>query len=177
MSDETLAKLHKAGPIKATDASGSFELEFGKDGSLTQSLEFEVNENGINGKVRMKSKMDACPDADGRVTVESEVDSQMSVKGKPGTGGRVQTTFKYERYLDDDAHLRNTADGVARSLHIRMGGYENFESQSVELTFGHKRDGNIIFEHHDEQGFSIFRPDEVKRSAEIGERTRNFCRQ
>ena len=57
-------------------------------------MEFDVNESGLNGKVKMKSKMAACPDADGKVTVDIEVDSQMSVSGKPGTGGSVHTTVQ-----------------------------------------------------------------------------------
>ena len=126
-------------------------------------MEFEVNEHGVNGKVKMKSKMDACPDENGKVTVEIEVDSQMSVQGKPGTGGSVHTQFKYERYLDDDAHLIDTADGAASSLHVRMGGIENFESQFVDVTTGHKRGGEASFEHHAEGGLSIFRMDEVER--------------
>ncbi len=167
MSDKELADLNKAGPIKHASDRGSAEMQFAEDGSLSQSMEFEVTEQGLNGKVRMKSKMDACPDADGRVTVEIEVDSQMSVSGKPGTGGHVQTKFKYERYLDDDAHLIDTGDGSASNLDVKMGGYENFESQSVDLTSGHERGGKVIFENHDEQGFSIFRPDEVERTQKL----------
>ena len=50
---------------------------------MTQSMEFDVNEHGLNGKVKMKSKMTACPDVDGKVTVDIEVDSQMSVRASP----------------------------------------------------------------------------------------------
>lgn len=167
MSDKDLAALSDAGSVKHNGGGGSAELQVAKDGSLTQSMVFEVNEDGLNGKVKMKLKMTACPDADGKVTVESEVDSQMSVSGKPGTGGSVHTQFKYERYLDDDAHLIDTGDGGASNLRVRMGGMENFESQSVELTVGHQRGGQPIFEHHDERGFSIFRPDEVARTQEL----------
>ena len=110
MSDERLAELSEAGPIKFGNDSGSAKFQLAKDGSLTQSMEFDVNEHGVNGKVKMKSKMDACPDENGKVTVETEVDSQMSVQGKPGTGGSVHTQFRYERYLDDDAHLMDLAN-------------------------------------------------------------------
>jgi hypothetical protein len=167
MSDKELADLSAAGSVKHEGGGGSAQLQVGKDGSLTQSLEFDVKEGGLYGKVKMKIKMDACPDVSGKVTVDIEVDSQMSVSGKPGTGGHVQSKFKYERYLDDDAHLINTADGGAANLRVRMGGYENFESQSVDLTIGHERGGKTIFEHHDEQGFSIFRPEEVERTQEL----------
>ena len=167
MSDKELADLSAAGSIKHEGGGGSAQLQISKDGSLSQSMEFDVNEHGLNGKVKMKIRMAACPDADGKVAVDIEVDSQMSVSGKPGTGGHVQTKFKYERYLDDDAHLIDTGDGGASNLRVRMGGMENFESQSVELTIGHERGGKPIFEHHDEQGFSIFRPAEVERTQEL----------
>jgi hypothetical protein len=167
MSDKDLAKMNEAGPIKHEGQGGSAVFIVGEDGSLSQSLEFEVNSDGINGKVKMNTKMDACPDADGRVTVEIDVDSQMSVSGKPGTGGHVQTHFKYERFLDDDAHLMDSADGGASDLRVRMGGYENFESQSVDISTGYERGGKETFQHHDEHGFSIFRPEEVERTQKL----------
>ena len=167
MSDAELKELSSKGPIKRADSSGSMEFQVGEDGSLSQSMEFEVNNDRINGKVKMNTKMDSCPDADGRVTVEIEVDSQMSVKGKPGTGGHVKSEFKYERYLNDDARLIDTAGGSASKLRINMGGYENFESQSVDITVGHDRGGNPINDSHDQQGFSMFRPDEAERTRNL----------
>lgn len=164
MSDERLAELVNAGPIKFGGKDGNAAVEFGKDGSLSQSMEFEVNHNGLNGKVKIKTRMDACPDPQGKVTVDLDVDSQMSVSGKPGTGGRVRSQFKYERYLDDDARLIDTGEGGAANLRIQMGGFENFESQSVDITTGYRRDGEPIFENHGEQGYSIFRPEEVERT-------------
>ena len=134
-------------------------------------MEFEVNKNGINGKVKMKSKMSACPDPDGKVTVDIDVDSQMSVSGKPGSGGFVHSTFKYERYLNDDARLIDTADGAASSNHIRMGGFENFQSQTFEVTTGHARGGKEIFMEHAESGFNIFELDEVRKAVKLVEAT------
>lgn len=164
MSDERLAELVKQGPIKFDGKGGNTEIQIGADGALAQSMTFEVNEHGLNGKVKVKTRMDACPDPQGKVTVEIEVDSQMSVSGKPGTGGYVHSTFKYERYLDDEAHLIDSGDGGASNLHIQMGGFENFESQAADITTGYERGGNPIFEHHGEKGFSIFRPEEVERT-------------
>lgn len=164
MSDKELADLVKAGPIKLGGKDGNSAMEFGKDGSLSQSMEFEVNENGLNGKVKIKTRMDACPDPQGRVSVDMDVDSQMSVSGKPGTGGYVRSHFNYERYLDDDAHLIDTGEGGASNLRIQMGGSENFQSQSVDISTGHQRGGKPIFEHHNEQGFSIFQPGDVERT-------------
>ncbi len=161
MSDAELKDLSSKGVIK--DKGG--EAQFGEDGSLSLSLESEVNESGINGKVKMSVKMDACPDADGRVTVEIEVDSQMSVSGKPGTGGHVKSQFKYERYLNDDARMINTEDGVASKLHIKMGGYENFEVQSADLTFGHERGGERSTVWHDSN--TIFQTNEMERTSKL----------
>ena len=171
MSDAQLKELSDLGPIKHESDGGSAELQFGADGSTSQALEFEVKEDGLHGKVKMKTRMVTCPDAEGRVTVDIEVDSQMSVSGKPGTGGHVKSQFKYERFLDDDARLIDTADGGARKLRVNMGGYENFESQSVDLTTGYERGGNLIFENHGERGFSIFRPEEVERTRKLLEST------
>ena len=111
--------------------------------------------------------MDSCPDPEGKVVVTLDVDSQMSVSGKPGTGGYVRSQFKYERYLDDDAHLIDSDDGGASTLRIQMGGFENFQGQSVDITTGHERGGKPIFTNHEEKGFSIFRLDEVERTQEL----------
>jgi hypothetical protein len=167
MSDAELMEFSSKGPMKHVGNGGSAALELGADGSLSQSLEMEVNEKGVNGKLKMKTRMDACPDADGKVTVEIDVDSQMSVSGKPGTGGHVKSQFKYERYLDDDAQLVHTPDGRASHTRINMGGYENFESQSIDLTSGYRRGGSEIWEDNGERGFSIFRPEEVARTREL----------
>lgn len=167
MSDEHLAELVAKGPLKFDNKSGSAEIQLGKDGSISQSMEFEVNEGGLNGKVAIKTRMTACPDKEGRVEVAMDVDSRMSVTGKPGTGGSIHSTFKYERFLDDDAHLMDSDDGSASSLRIKMSGSENFQSQSVDITVGRQRGGEPIFENHGEQGLSIFRPKEVEHTRQL----------
>jgi len=167
LSDQELSELVARGPMKFDGKDGKSGIVVGQDGSLSQSMEFEVNEHGLNGKVKLKTKMDACPDPQGKVIIEIETDSRMSVSGKPGTGGRVHSQFKYERFLDDDAHLIDGGDGGAASLRIRMGGFENFESQSVDITTGYERGGKPIFENHGEQGYSIFRPEEVERTWQL----------
>lgn len=167
MSDAHLADLVKAGPIKFDGNGGKAEIRIGEDGSLSQSMELDVNEHGVNGKVKLKTRMDACPDADGKVTVTLQTDSQMSVSGKPGTGGSVHSEFRYERWLDDDAHLIDGGNGGASELRIRVGGIEDFRSQHVEITTGYGRDGTPVFRNHEESGYSIFRPDEVARTQEL----------
>lgn len=96
-----------------------------------------------------------------------EVDSRMSLSGKPGTGGSIRSNFKYERFLDDDAHLMTGDEGSASNLRIKMSGSENFQSQSVDITLGQKRGGGEIFENHGEQGMSIFRPGEVENTKRL----------
>jgi hypothetical protein len=168
LSDREISALTQAGPMKRSGESGSFEMQIGKDGSVTQSTEFEVNEHGINGKVKMTLRMDTCPDESGRVTIDIDVNSQMSVQGKPGTGGYVHTQMKYERYLDDDAHLIDGDDGSASKSRVRMGGFENFQQQSMDITFGYERGGAAISGAHGEQGFNIaLRPDETRRASEM----------
>jgi hypothetical protein len=167
LSDEELAGLSSKGPMKYSGAGSQAEMQIGTDGSVSQSMEFDVNDSGMNGKVKVKTRMTACPDVNGKLEVEVDVDSQMTVKGKDGVGGSVHSTFKYERYLDDDANLITTADGSASSNHIRMGGIENFESQYVDLTIGYERGGERIWNLHDEGGFSIFRPEEVERTRKL----------
>ena len=166
MSDDELSALTKAGAIKSNGESGSAEMQFGEDGSLTQALEFAVNESGLNGTVRTRTRMDACPDVDGRVSIDIEVDSTMTVVGKPGTGGSVHTEFKYERYLDDDAHLMNS-DGSAANMRIRMSGQEGSASQGTDMTLGYDRAGHSIVEERDAHGFGIFRPEDQKRAGKL----------
>lgn len=167
MSDAQLAEMVANGPLKFDGRGGKAEIRIGEDGSQAQSMEFEVKEEGLTGKVKLKTTMDACPDPQGRVSVTVEVDSQVGLTGKPGTGGYVRSEYKAERYLDDDAQLRTDAEGAASELRIRMGGYENGDGQHVDITTGTARGGQPIFEHHAEQGFSIFRPDEVQRTKDL----------
>ena len=169
MSDQELAALSKAGQLKSGTAAegGLAEMQFAADGSLTQSLEFVVQEQGLNGKVRTKTRMDACPDADGRVSIDIEVDSQMSVSGKPGTGGYFHTEFKYERYLNDDAHLSTSANDSASKLRVRLGGFEDLKSQSSDVTIGYDRSGKGILSEQDSNGFGIFRPEDSARAMKL----------
>jgi hypothetical protein len=168
LSDAELAALSKA-PLKSGNAAdgGTGELQFAADGSLTQALEFVVQEKGLNGKVRTKVRMDSCPDVDGRVSIDIEVDSQMSVSGKPGTGGYFHTEFRYERYLNDDAHLSAEPNSSTSRLRVRMGGYENFDSQRTDVTMGYGRDGKSFMTEQDSRGFGIFRPEDQGRAIKL----------
>lgn len=167
LSDERLAELVKAGPITLDGQGGRSEFRFAEDGSMQQQMTIDVNEQGVNGQVRINTRMDACPDADGKVRVHLEVESRMSVSGKPGTGGFVHSELDYARYLDDDAHLIADGSGAAATQRIRMGGSENFHQQQVDITLGRTRAGETTFQNNGESGYSIFRPDEVARTQEL----------
>ena len=167
-SDATLAELAKDGPMQLGGKEGGYKVTVGADGSIHQDIEFEGKvDDGLTGKVKVKMKMDACPDAQGRITVVSDVDSSVRVAAKAGTGGYVRSRFVYERWLDDDAQLMQGPEGSASRMDLRMGGYENYESQHLDISAGWKRGGSEVFENRLEQGFSIFRPDEVQRTKKL----------
>ena len=91
----------------------------------------------------------------------------MSVSGKPGTGGSVQTQFKYERYLDDDAHLIDTADGVHRTCASGWAATRTSKASPWTSPSATSAAAKPSTSYHDEQGFSIFRTDEVERTQEL----------
>ena len=77
-------------------------------GDATVTLTMEVKEGDVSGKVRVKLRMDTCPDANGRITVDVEVKSDMALAGSAGSGGSVTANMRFERHIDDDAR-RSTA--------------------------------------------------------------------
>jgi hypothetical protein len=167
-SDDKLAELAKEGPMQLGGKDGGAQVTIGADGSIGQEYTYEGKiADGLTGKLKVKMKMDACPDAQGKLTVVSDVDSSVRVTGKAGTGGYVRSHFVYERWLDDDAQLVHGPQGSASRMDLRMGGYENYESQHLDISAGWTRGGSGIFENRMEQGFSIFRPDEVKRTQDM----------
>lgn len=175
MSDERLAELAKAGPVKLggdKDGKGGAELKFGTDGSLDQTLEFEGKAtDGLSGKMKIKIHMDACPDPEGKLTVTLNVDSQMSVVGQPGVGGHVRSEFKLERFLDDDAHLIPD-HGTNASMTMSAGGTGGGKQQTFDLKMGFDRNAGSGYEDfNDYSGFSIFRMDEVKHAAKLAEQS------
>ncbi|MGV8923942.1 MAG: hypothetical protein ACOH1L_11450 [Thermomonas sp.] len=172
MSDQQLAELAKAGPIQLGGKDGGAELQFGEDGSLDQTIEFDgkVSE-GLIGKVKIKVHIDACPDPQGKLTVTLNVDSQMGVDGKPGVGGTVHSEFKLERFLDDDAHLISD-NGSTANMTLSAGSTQGDSSQSFDLRFGYGRDaGSAYQDFSNDRGFSIFRMDEVKHAAELAQQS------
>ena len=174
MSDEQLAELAKAGPVKlGADGKGGAELTFGADGSLDQTLEFEGKAtDGLSGKMKIKVHIDACPDPEGKLTVTLNVDSQMSVVGQAGVGGHVRSEFKLERFLDNDAHLIQDNGGSTASMTMSAGGTVGGKPQSFDVRMGYGRQPGSGYEDFgDHSGFSIFHMDEVKHAAQLAEQS------
>ena len=169
MSDERLSELVKEGPMRVGGKEGHFEVQVGEDGSQSQNFEYEgkIGE-GLTGKVKVKTTMEACPDASGKLTVTSDIDSSVKATGKAGTGGYVRSHFVLERFLDDDANLKPMdKGGSTANMRLQMGGFENYEGQHLELSRGWGSDGKETFDLHEDSGFSIFRLDEARRAGDL----------
>ena len=83
-------------------------------GDATVTLTMEVKEGDVSGKVRVKLRMDTCPDANGRITVDVEVKSDMALAGSAGSGGSVTANMRFERHIDDDARLSTATRTTSR---------------------------------------------------------------
>lgn len=156
MSDQQLAALVQQGQMTFGDRRGNAELQIGEDGSLDQELAFDVEENGLSGKVKLKLRVDACPDAQGKVGVSMDVDSSMHVSAKPGTGGSVHTRFKLDRWLDDDAKLIDSAEGTATEMQMEIGGVDDGSDRRMTRTVRLERGGTASSAMNDWSGFNIF---------------------
>lgn len=166
-SDARVAELVKAGPIELSrNDRGGMGMTV-TDTTVEQTIEYAMNEHGVSGALKVRTRMDTCPDREGRVSMTMDVDSKMAVTGKPGIGGAVTAHFILERWLDDDAHLIDAQDGSASHLDIRMSGSEHGAIQSADVSMGLGRDGQGTFTEHGEQGFSIFHPDEAESAYKL----------
>lgn len=167
MSDDQFSRMVEAmdqnGPVKLTDSKGTIELKIGEDGRYDQVIEYDVEENSVKGKLKVKIHIDGCPDPQGKMTIGFDIDSQMSVVGKAGTGGYVRAQYEKDAWLDDDAQLINTSEGREQKLHVEMGGFENYRGQHYTFTESVARGGKTSFTENKASGFSIFRPAEIAR--------------
>ena len=168
VSDEQLRDIASRGPIKFDGANGSAKLQIGEDGSIDQTMEFPVEEvEGIDGKVKVTMKMKACPDPQGKVDIDLEIESRMNVSGQPGTGGAIKSTLHYSRYLDDDAHLIS-GDGAGESdLNIDISSTGKGGDKHVNVSQRWGRDGTGSSHSNAESGYSFFRPEEVRHTQEM----------
>ena len=167
VSPERLAEMARNGPIKLDGKDGSLQLDIGENGQVDTTVEQTVNENGVTGKVKTRIHMDSCPDPQGKLVVTLETESQM---GTGGASGHVKAKFKYERWLDDDAHLISHDDGgSAQDLQVEVGGTgARGKNLSANMTRNIARGasdytGSVVEEH----GHSIFRPDEAAHTEKL----------
>ncbi|MBS0226702.1 MAG: hypothetical protein JSS25_10225 [Proteobacteria bacterium] len=175
LSEAQVSELAAHGPIKFSDSDNSAEVNVAQDGMDT-TMEQTVNNDGVTGKVKTKVHMDACPDASGKVVVTIETESQMSAGGK--SSGSVKAKFKYERWLDDDAHLISPTDnGFDEQLQVSMSGTgARGNTLSVDMTRGFSRGDSDYSGNVDEHGHSIFRPDEARHTEELLKGTGDMLR-
>ncbi|WP_202843769.1 hypothetical protein [Luteimonas saliphila] len=172
MSDEKLAEIAKEGPLKIGDESNGIQLTFDENGSTDQEITFDSKvAEGLSGRMKIRIHVDACPDAEGKLTVKLDVDSQMSVDGKPGVGGHVRSEFTLERFLDDDAQLMKD-NGAAAAMTLSASGSTSGKQQSFDLRMGYGRERNSGYEDFSkERGFDIFHMDEVRHAAGLAEQS------
>ncbi len=142
--------------------TGKATVGMDRDGAVM--FESIVNEKGMQGRISVRVRMDTCPDAQGKVTVNMTVNSRICVAGKAGTCGNVHADFELERYLDDDAHLAELSKKDSSALRLMMGGRDGGRKVSLDVSVGQK-DGKPTYTENKTEGLSIFRPGEV-RSAE-----------
>ena len=165
MSDEQLRDFASRGPIKFGGKDGDAEIKLGEDGSVSQEMDFPVNGiEGLDGKVKVKTRMEACPDPQGNLTVEVEIESKVNVTGKPGTGGTIRAKNRYTRYLDDDAHLINGEGGSESENRIQISANGEGGDKFVDVGGSVASNGTATSRNFGESGFSMFRPAEVKQA-------------
>lgn len=165
MSDEQLRDFANKGLVKFGGKDGAAEVKLGEDGSVAQEMDFPVTGiDGLDGKVKVKTKMEACPDAQGKVTVDIEIESKVSVTGKPGTGGTIRAKNRYTRYLDDDAHLINGEGGSESENRIQISASGEGGDKFADVGGSFARNGTATSRNFGESGFSPFRPAEAKQA-------------
>lgn len=173
MSQGQLSEAIKNGPIKLGGKDGATEFNIGQDGMDT-TLEQTVNENGVTGKVKTTIHMDACPDAEGKLVVTLESQSQMGGEGKSGS---ATIRYRQERFLDDDAHLLPPGENnFSEFFQLEMSGTGSHGDLYYYTDGGTARDGKATGGGLKERGHSIFRADEINHTNKLMEGTQNLMR-
>lgn len=165
MSEQQVADAVKRGPLQTGSDDDGARVEFSQ-GATDTAMTQTVNENGLTGTVKTRTHVDACPDADGKLVVEINSESQMSAGGKTGS---VKVKLHYERWLDDDA---NRTDEIAFDMTTDMSGSG---SGSNTLDYGDHigaaRDGATVGEITHQRGLDIFHPEDVKTTEKLRDAT------
>jgi hypothetical protein len=170
LSNDTIESMAKAGPLSHSTKDGSAELgvtQGGTDIALNQA----VNEHGLAGRVKTRTHVDACPDADGKLTVTIDTESTMTLGGKSGT---VKISYRLERWVDDDAHL---TDDLAEDFQIDASGVgATGHKVSLVENMTLSRDGKVGGDVTSQQGFDIFHIEDARRTEELRDATLRLMR-
>ena len=140
-------------------------------GDATVTLTMEVKEGDVSGKVRVKLRMDTCPDANGRITVDVEVKSDMALAGSAGSGGSVTANMRFERHIDDDARLIDSHPNDQSTGHMTIHGSQGSGGRSMlDLTLGGGGPPTV----NDRSRIGLFDGAEARRVAEHAQATQDF---
>jgi hypothetical protein len=170
LSNNEVNDLAKAGPLSFEHPDGSAELGVTQAGVDT-TLEQTVDEDGVTGRVKTKIHLDACPDADGKLTVTIQTESQMSAGGRSGL---VKITYRRERWLDDDARM---TDEATEDFQNEMSGDASKSGKlSVAERYTTGRDGRQSGGVTSQQGFDIFHIDDTRHTEQLRNGTMQMLR-
>ena len=138
---------------------------------IDTTLEQKVDEDGMTGRVKTKIHLDACPDADGKLTVTIQSESQMSAGGRSGL---VKISYRRERWLDDDARL---TDAAAEDFQNEMSGDASTSGKlSLAERYTTGRDGRQTGGVTSQQGFDIFHIDDTRHTEQLRNGTMQMLR-
>jgi hypothetical protein len=170
LSNEQVTELASKGPLKFDHTDGSAELGITQAG-IDTALDQKIDEKGMTGRVKTKIHLDACPDANGKLTVTIQTESQMSAGGRSGL---VKITYRRERWLDDDANLTNEA---AEDFQNEMTGDAGAGGKlSVAERYTTGRDGQQTGGVTSQQGFDIFHIDDARHTEQLRTGTMQMLR-
>lgn len=165
MNEQQVADAVKRGPLEGGRDDGGARVEFSQ-GATDMAMEQTVNESGLTGTVKTRTHVDACPDADGKLVVTIDSESQMSTGGRSGS---VKVKFRYERWLDDDA---KRTDEVAFDMTNEMSGAGGTgRALAYADHMGVSRDGKQVSEITHQQGLDIFHPEDIKTTEQLRDGT------
>lgn len=170
LSHDDVTSLASKGPLKFDHTDGSAELGITQAG-IDTALDQKIDEHGMTGRVKTRIHLDACPDADGKLTVTIETESQMSAGGKSGT---VKMTYHRERWLDDDANLTDEAAEEFQNEMTGDAGAGGKLSLAERYTTG--RDGQMTGGVTSQQGFDIFHIEDARHTEQLRTGTLNMLR-
>ena len=170
LSSKEVNDLGSKGPLKFDHADGSAEIGISQAG-IDSALEQKVDEHGMTGRVKTRIHLDACPDADGKLTVTIQSESQMSAGARSGL---VKISYRRERWLDDDARL---TDAAAEDFQNEMSGDASTSGKlSLAERYTTGRDGQQAGGVTSQQGFDIFHIDDTRHTEQLRNGTMQMLR-